>query len=373
MFEMLLTLVAPLIVLGTIESIMPYVMRKNICFGVMLPEEANQLEVIQKLKKQFSMLSIALTFLSMLPIFVGFLVDLTEEQLVFIGTIMIFVFLCGSFLNYYRCHRQVKALKQQHFNGHIQGADARIMIATDFRQQQLIVSNVWFAVIGMLIILITILVPILFYDRIPEYVPIHWGANGEITRWVAKSPRVFMVLPFSQMFTLLILLYTNYTFKSAKQFIIPKNPKASREQNQAYRYVMSKFIVVVGIVTLLTLMIPQFAIVRATPNMRWFNGLNLGLGVLLLASILYIAFKYGQGGERYRSRQAEANSYRLVDDDRYWKLGVFYCNPNDPALFVEKRFGIGLTVNLARPGAWALIVGIIVLIVLMAVIPTILI
>jgi uncharacterized membrane protein len=40
------------------------------------------------------------------------------------------------------------------------------------------------------------------------------------------------------------------------------------------------------------------------------------------------------------------------DDDQHWKLGQFYYNKNDPALFLEKRFGIGWTVNLARPLAW---------------------
>ena len=38
--------------------------------------------------------------------------------------------------------------------------------------------------------------------------------------------------------------------------------------------------------------------------------------------------------------------------DECWKLGVFYFNPEDPAIFVEKRFGIGYTCNLANRGAW---------------------
>lgn len=37
------------------------------------------------------------------------------------------------------------------------------------------------------------------------------------------------------------------------------------------------------------------------------------------------------------------------DDDRYWYGGVFYHNPDDPALFVPKRFGLGWTVNLGHP------------------------
>ena len=33
------------------------------------------------------------------------------------------------------------------------------------------------------------------------------------------------------------------------------------------------------------------------------------------------------------------------DDDRYWYGGFFYNNPDDPAVFVPKRYGFGWTVN----------------------------
>lgn len=41
--------------------------------------------------------------------------------------------------------------------------------------------------------------------------------------------------------------------------------------------------------------------------------------------------------------------------DECWKLGLVYFNPDDPTLWVEKRFGVGYTVNFARPSAWILV------------------
>ena len=32
--------------------------------------------------------------------------------------------------------------------------------------------------------------------------------------------------------------------------------------------------------------------------------------------------------------------------------GAFYSNPNDPALFVPKRYGIGYTLNFSNPWSW---------------------
>ena len=43
------------------------------------------------------------------------------------------------------------------------------------------------------------------------------------------------------------------------------------------------------------------------------------------------------------------------DDDANWIWGVFYYNPKDSRNMVEKRVGIGSTMNLARPaGKWAM-------------------
>ena len=33
------------------------------------------------------------------------------------------------------------------------------------------------------------------------------------------------------------------------------------------------------------------------------------------------------------------------DDRKHWKLGIFYYNPDNPSEFVDKRSGIGGTVN----------------------------
>jgi uncharacterized membrane protein len=36
--------------------------------------------------------------------------------------------------------------------------------------------------------------------------------------------------------------------------------------------------------------------------------------------------------------------------------GIFYSNPDDPALFVPKRYGIGYTLNFGNPWSWAVLI-----------------
>jgi uncharacterized membrane protein len=72
----------------------------------------------------------------------------------------------------------------------------------------------------------------------------------------------------------------------------------------------------------------------------------------------------GQGGTRLAADETRRVEHgRPVGDrtdDRNWKAGMFYVNRDDPALLVEKRFGIGYTLNFGHPGSWLLLVGIVV-------------
>ena len=41
-------------------------------------------------------------------------------------------------------------------------------------------------------------------------------------------------------------------------------------------------------------------------------------------------------------------------DTKHWKWGLIYYNPEDPSLYVDKRFGLGQTFNFAHRAAWYL-------------------
>jgi len=42
-------------------------------------------------------------------------------------------------------------------------------------------------------------------------------------------------------------------------------------------------------------------------------------------------------------------------NDEFWKWGIMYNNPNDPALWVDKRTGLGWTLNFAHKQSWLII------------------
>jgi uncharacterized membrane protein len=78
--------------------------------------------------------------------------------------------------------------------------------------------------------------------------------------------------------------------------------------------------------------------------------------VLVLVAIVVLA-RLGQGGSRVpaSTEAPSATSVVPVGDrtqDNYWKLGVFYFNRDDPAVIIEKRFGLGYTLNFGRLATW---------------------
>ena len=79
----------------------------------------------------------------------------------------------------------------------------------------------------------------------------------------------------------------------------------------------------------------------------------VALALVIVVGSIVVSLVYGQGGSRVFSRMA-ASERLLADDDEHWKLGVFYYNPDDASLFLPERFGIGWTMNWARPAVWAI-------------------
>jgi uncharacterized membrane protein len=56
------------------------------------------------------------------------------------------------------------------------------------------------------------------------------------------------------------------------------------------------------------------------------------------------------------------------EEVRQWQeehnQNIFYINSNDSNLFVRRRSGLGGTFNLTQPGAWAIIIAVVALILL---------
>jgi uncharacterized membrane protein len=85
-----------------------------------------------------------------------------------------------------------------------------------------------------------------------------------------------------------------------------------------------------------------------------------------LIVIILVLFWHPQLSRTKTSKSANRRRTNPVfrDDERYWYAGLFYTNPDDPALFVPKRFGLGWTMNFGHPQAKLVLIGILLLVIL---------
>jgi uncharacterized membrane protein len=62
--------------------------------------------------------------------------------------------------------------------------------------------------------------------------------------------------------------------------------------------------------------------------------------------------------ERFQLAQIENERFRRFQNEAHWKAGFIYWNPNDSAILVPKRIGIGYTFNFANKWSWMAVIAI---------------
>ncbi len=214
-----------------------------------------------------------------------------------------------------------------------------ITINTRFRQQGITYSNKWF-ILPFIFTLITIVMTLIAYPHIPNKIPIQYNLTGEVTKWVDKSYRSALLFPILQFYLVLIFLFVNTVIRKSKQQIDANNPDESLQRNIIFRRKWSRFIIVTGTGFIFLLSLSQLNLFLSISE-QLLMGLIIAFTIFLLGWAIILSFTVGQGGSRLKGKNIKtgqtSKNVMNRDDDKYWKLGIFYFNKNDPAIFLEKK------------------------------------
>ena len=126
---------------------------------------------------------------------------------------------------------------------------------------------------------------------------------------------------------------------------------------------ISIFFLLSEVEVILLYSIVQLGIIYEFYTVRLINYINVFISISMIAfvSVLLII---GSSDREDFDEVNKCEDYR--DDDDNWIWGMFYFNKNDPTFMIEKRIGIGYTVNFANKKSWVLFGFIIVFIILMS-------
>lgn len=191
------------------------------------------------------------------------------------------------------------------------------------------------------------------YPAMPARLPIHYSF-AVVDAWASKSwPMVLFPLLTGTAVTVLMLVCCLFTRRAPAS--VRGNPDAAPGAYRFRRYMIA-LLIVLGILTQITFLLVEIGFLTPISPLLFEVPVVLDLGVT--AAIFAVYFRF------VRVKKPKGP---ILNDDAKWVWGMFYYNPSDPSTFVEKRTGIGYTLNFARPAGWILLLGILLFVVLTAV------
>ncbi|MEO8908031.1 MAG: DUF1648 domain-containing protein [Microbacteriaceae bacterium] len=215
---------------------------------------------------------------------------------------------------------------------------------------------IWWLVVSVLLLLGTAVVGIILYPSLPNSLPVHWNAAGQVNGSAAKS--VWSVFgPLLIGLGVVVLLFAT-TFlgrlRTGRSLASDTLEKAAHRSDVQRRLLVS-MLGQLGLVVTLMICALTLSGWLAPGSAVLFIALPIVLIVLIAAMLAVFLVRYSRSmaGARATAGAAASGVADAPDDDRYWRGGLIYINRNDPAVFVPKRFGVGWTVNLGSAGGFA--------------------
>lgn len=356
--------VAIIICLTGLQMVVPYLVKKTIVFGVVIPEEHLKDEKLLSYKKRYSSLLFIFTLIALIAYALWFYMKTPAEDLVALaGMIIQFAVIFLSIVLYFNFHVQIKKRKSE--KGW--GADFKQVKVTDLSVRSEDAVLPWYIFVLPMIVTIGLIAYTGFqYQLLPDQIPTHWGANGKPDAFTDKNPFTAISLLLVTLVMQLMFLGINEGKRNSGIKLSPSSPDASRNRQLTLRKNTSIFMLFTSVAVTILMSFLQLATIHENlvGDTVMMIVPMIFLFVILLGVIL-LAVKVGKS-----DTQIEGHSGGQIADyesDVYWKGGLFYYNRNDPSIFVEKRFGIGWTLNFANPIGYVICIGPIVLILLIAV------
>lgn len=352
--------------IGLLMGITPYINRRDIPFGVSIPVTDKTKEVVNAQKKSYLFINLGIAIIINIGIFLygQFKPNISEEKLVYLCIVSLFIMLGISLVSYVLKHNELKKYKQTLSLEMKQ--TKKIVVDLSFRDEKLIFPTSYLVGINLAFVLVTVLLTVFNYQNIPDKLVTQWDFNMNPTTITEKTWGSVMMIPAMQVFITIVMAISNQAYLSAKQQIDGKNPTASSTKSKKFRRQSSLLNLVISILTQLLFVAIQLVTVFERFSPKVVMILSLVFTILIIGLVLWFSLYYGQSGDRLKTieiNEEEAPKGNIVtgDDDENWKLGMFYFNKQDPSFWVEKRMGVGMTFNFAKWQSWAFLIGVIVL------------
>ncbi|WP_010631787.1 DUF1648 domain-containing protein [Sporolactobacillus vineae] len=323
----------------------PWFSRRNVVFGVVFADDQIwKNDNVRKIIRAYLISAVFAVFAILIILAPLVAAGWTNDMLAFNLSLALLILV--ETLVFYAATRKTRAYKQM--NKPDPELSSRNVIVAVKGDKETLFPLSWLLILLPLMIA-TFIVAILGYPYMPSSIPTHFGLTGP-DHWAPKSWMTVLSPVFFELMLAVLVLFIRRAPASVKG-----NPKAAPDYAR-FRKLMTLLMIVTGLITELIFLVIVISFIHPVSQI-WLIAPTIAV-IILLPVMMLIYFRFAR---------SKTPSGPILDDDAKWLWGQFYFNRSDPSLFVEKRVGIGYTINMARPGAWMVVIGIITVAILLSV------
>ena len=349
---------------GAILAATPWFMKKNECFAVTIPESAQADVRFLAFRKRYAAAVLVVTLICSVALGVvsnvvlGKMSSATDAAslnailaaaIVAAATIP----LIASFALMLHYRKKVKAIKRE--EGWRAERDEAVALI-GFEEAPAPPSLAW-NVVYVPIVLITLALGLALYPSTPDLVPTHIDFAGNVNQWTPKGTALIAFPLLVEVFMAACFIFSHWMTIRSKKDVDPARPAISAYAYGAFARAECILLLVSGSVLTAVLGIVMILMMTETLSMLVTMVLIIVATLVFVGATIAFSVVYGQSGSRLVKR-LEENGDIIADNDEHWKAGIFYWNKGDASLILPKRFGVGWTMNWARPAAWVIVGGI---------------
>lgn len=356
-------LVAIIFLSGALLAATPWFMKKGECFAVTIPESAQADERFLAFRKRYAAAVLAVTLICAVALGavsnvalgkMGSAPDSDSLSSILVAAIVAAatIPLIASFALMLHYRKRVEAIKRE--EGWKAERDEAVALI-GFEEAPVPPSLAW-NVVYVPIVLITLAIGLALYPSAPDMVPTHFDFAGNVNQWTPKGPALIAFPLLFEVFMAACFIFSHWMTIRSKKDIDPARPAISAYAYGAFARAECILLLVGGSVLTAVLGFVMVLMMAEILSMLVTIALIIVATSILVGATIAISIVYGQSGSRLVKR-LEENGDIIADNDEHWKAGVFYWNKDDASLILPKRFGVGWTMNWARPAAWLIVGG----------------
>lgn len=356
-------LVAIVFLSGALLATTPWFMKKGECFAVTIPESAQADERFLAFRKRYAAAVLAVALICAVALGAVSNValgkmgsapgsDSLSSILVAAIVVATTVPLVVSFALMLHYRKRVEAIKRE--EGWKAERDEAVALI-GFEEAPVPPSLAW-NVVYVPIALVTLAIGLALYPSTPDLVPTHFDFAGNVNQWTPKGPALIAFPLLFEVFMAACFIFSHWMTIRSKKDIDPARPAISAYAYGAFARAECILLLVGGSVLTAVLGIVMILMMTEILSMLVTIALIMVATLILVGATIAIPIVYGQSGSRLVKR-LEENGDIIADNDEHWKAGIFYWNKDDASLILPKRFGVGWTMNWARPAAWLIVGG----------------